>query len=270
MPYPEAARICPELVDLDHTGSTNDVLAGLVRDRVAAGRPPRPLTTVVTLDQRAGHGRLDRGWTTPRGRALAVSTLLAVPADRLAALPWASLVSGLACRRALAAAGVEATIKWPNDLLVSGAKITGILARLVTARPVDGALPLVVGFGINLAQTEADLAAAGLPAGRATSVALAGGDPDPDRLLAALLGELDALWTRAVADPAGLAAVTAAVAASCDTIGRAVRVELPDGAALHGTAIGLCRDGRLRVRDVAGDVHELAAGDVTHVRAADR
>src|SRR5690349_2717393 len=127
--YPLAAAVSPRLQVVETTGSTNaDVVAAVVED---PERWPH-LAVLLTNDQRAGRGRLDRSWTTPAGTALAVSVVVRVPGLPVEARGWIPLIAGAAMTRALAeqlyGTGHAARLKWPNDVLLDGGKICGILA----------------------------------------------------------------------------------------------------------------------------------------------
>ncbi|MDO5731134.1 biotin--[acetyl-CoA-carboxylase] ligase [Corynebacterium sphenisci] len=233
------------------TGSTNaDALA-----RAAAGAAGG--TVVATAEQRAGRGRMNRAWVAPPGATIALSVLLrpiGVPPARLGLLP---LVAGLAVRDALAGLGVAAELKWPNDVLVGGRKICGILVEAASLEPPA----LVVGIGVNV-----DLAEAELPVPHATSLRLLGHrEVDREALAAAIVAALDARVARWGADAAAL---LADYRGACATIGRRVRAELPDGSAIAGTATAVLGDGELEIRGADGARHALTAGDVTHLRGA--
>ncbi|MDH2443093.1 biotin--[acetyl-CoA-carboxylase] ligase [Amnibacterium sp. CER49] len=254
MELPRSSALVARLQWLDEAGSTNSELVRLATADEAGWPAPSVLVTDV---QTAGRGRLGRAWTAPPGASLAVSVLLrpAVPRDRLG---WLSLLAGTAMARALAGLGVAASTKWPNDVLVGGRKICGVLAE---ALPDGGA---VIGTGLNHR-----LAEEALPVPTATSLAIEGGPTDPDLLLAAYLTELLALAERFAAakgDP-DASGVREAVLAISGTIGRAVRVSLPDGTALVGTAVGIDADGRVEVRAEADSrITAVASGDVEHLR----
>jgi BirA family biotin operon repressor/biotin-[acetyl-CoA-carboxylase] ligase len=156
------------------------------------------------------------------------------------------------------AAGVAASLKWPNDLLVAGRKCAGILAEAVG----DG---VVIGIGLNVT-----LRADELPTPAATSLALAGArTTDRAVLLPALLAAIEQWYGRwrAAAGDADAAGLRAAYLRSCATLGRPVRALLPDGTELTGTATTVDPDGRL-VLETPGGPRHLAAGDVTHLRTA--
>ncbi|MEP6814492.1 MAG: biotin--[acetyl-CoA-carboxylase] ligase, partial [Marmoricola sp.] len=238
------------LEHLTATGSTNAVAAGLV----ASGAEPG--LVVVTDHQTAGRGRLDRAWETPAGVALTFSAVVdpGVPDARW---PWLPLLAGLAVAAAVRrATGVEATLKWPNDVLVAERKLAGILVERVLAndRPVA-----VVGVGVNVHQTE-------LPVEGATSLALAGPAVDRADLLEAILERLAAEladWRAAGGDPVRL---LPAYTRACSTIGHQVTVHLPGDRTRTGRAESVDALGRLVVLDEAGVREEVAAGDVIHVR----
>lgn len=252
--YPRAAAVSPRLHVIEHTDSTN---AHLRRDVEVdpAGHPH--LSVLVTRDQRAGRGRLDRSWTTPPGTALAVSVLLRVEAVPVASRGWIPLLTGLAMSDAVAAQLRDAQVglKWPNDVLVDGLKISGILAEVLPGAAGD----VIVGVGVNTT-----MAAVDLPVSTATSFAAIGADVDEDRLLADFLAGLRDLIAELAVGGAG-AQLRERVSRACLTLGTSVAVSLPDGVVITGTAQRLDEDGRLVVESPTGEIH-VAAGDVTHVR----
>jgi BirA family biotin operon repressor/biotin-[acetyl-CoA-carboxylase] ligase len=221
------------------------------------------LSLLLTTDQRAGRGRLDRSWTTPPGTALAVSVLVVVPGIPPHARGWIPLVAGAAMTRAVAAqvrgSGHSAGLKWPNDVLLDGGKLCGILAEVVPGR-LDA---VVIGAGVNTRMPRTDL-----PVETATSFEAVGLEADDDRLLADFLTALDEQLTAlAVAGgDAAAAGVLGEVEALCTTIGSDVRVSLPDGSALEGRAQRVDDQGRLVVRSATGLDTAVSAGDVIHVR----
>nr|WP_269770542.1 biotin--[acetyl-CoA-carboxylase] ligase [Brevibacterium yomogidense] len=248
------------------TSSTNDRLVALLESGVDV-----PDFAVVGTDhQTAGRGRLDRTWTVPPGRALTCSVPVRVPVGTPAsALGWLPVVTGLAVRAALAEAGVDSQLKWPNDVLVDGRKICGILARVVAH---DGGMTVVVGTGVNVALTAEDLSEGGVPEGAATSVLLEDGQVDRSALLGSLVGHLRRTVTAVFAEGSAFTdGTTAAEArAAIVTLGAAVRVHLPGGDELVGTAVDLDEHANLLVRPDGvtdpQDTVRVAAGDVVHVR----
>jgi BirA family transcriptional regulator, biotin operon repressor / biotin---[acetyl-CoA-carboxylase] ligase len=236
---------------LDEAGSTNALVAERVRAGAAEG------LVVVAEHQVAGRGRLDRTWVTPARSSLTFSVLLRphVPARRW---PWIPLLGGYAVAQACREAGVDAALKWPNDVMAGYRKLCGILAERID----DAA---VLGIGINVSQAREEL-----PVEAATSLALETGGPvDRTALLVSLLGTLRreyAAWQSG--DGSELAA---AYGRMCTTVGHEVRVELPGGAprgSVTGRASGIDADGRL-VLDSGGERLAVGAGDVVHVRPAE-
>lgn len=252
---------------VEETGSTNADLADLAR----AGEDEGLL--LATELQTAGRGRLGRTWTAPARSGLAFSMLLKpdVPAARL---PWVTLLTGVAVASAVrrltgfgeigdrffpGADGdehVEARLKWPNDVLVGDRKLAGILVEKVGDA-------VVVGVGLNVSLREDEL-----PVPTATSLAIEGA-PLSDRapLLRAVAREVEGRyreWTAASGDPE-VCGLRADYRELCATLGREVRVELPGGAELLGTARDVDFEGRLVVAGPDG-VRPVSAGDVVHVR----
>jgi len=246
---------------IERVGSTN---AELLRREAAAAQPH--LHALATLDQTDGRGRLGRTWTAPPGCALAVSVVIrpaAIPPDRLGLL---TLLGGLAAHAAIAAQlpARPVAVKWPNDVLVGGRKIAGVLAEV---EPSTGAV--VLGAGINTAMTEAQL-----PVPTATSIAIesgAAGDPRElaDRVLTPYLAALAGLVARLDAARGDLDAsgIRAELEAACGTLGERVSVQQPGVASLTGTALGIGADGSLLlVADGSDRPTAILAGDVTHLR----
>lgn len=251
--YPRAAAVSPRLQVTARTGSTN---ADVVVASADVQAWPH-LSVLLTTDQSAGRGRLDRSWTAAPGTALAVSVVLRVADVPLSARGWIPLVAGAAMTRAVAAQvrgdGHSVSLKWPNDVMIDGMKICGILAE-VTPDPDT----IVVGAGVNTT-----MAAADLPVATAISFAALGIECDDDALLADYLTALEE-QVAALASSGGDASksgVHGEVEALCGTVGREVSVALPDGSTLAGTAERIDVDGRLVV-----DGRAVSAGDVVHVR----
>ena len=255
--YPRTASVTPRLRSVVSTGSTNaDAVATARVDPV--GWPH--LSVLLTTDQRSGRGRLDRTWSAPAGSALAVSVLVRVPQVPPASRGWVPLVAGAAMTRAVAAQlhgqGHSVGLKWPNDVLVDGGKICGILAEVVPGEP-DA---IVIGSGINTRMRASDL-----PVPTATSFAALGSAADEDRLVADYLIALDEQLAALARGAAGASGVRGEVEALCTTLGTEVRVLLPDGSVLEGHTQRLDDEGRLVVVSGATET-AVSAGDVVHVR----
>ncbi|MEJ8637004.1 MULTISPECIES: biotin--[acetyl-CoA-carboxylase] ligase [Streptomyces] len=241
------------------TGSTNSDLA-------AKAGSVQEGAVLVAEEQTAGRGRLDRSWTAPARSGLFLSVLLRpgpqVPVERYG---WLPLLTGVAVATGLSrAAGVDMSLKWPNDLLVTVGgeerKTGGILAE----RAGDGGV--VIGMGINVTLREDEL-----PVPSAGSLALANAvSTDRDPLLRAVLRSLEqwyGKWREAGGD-AGLSGVQEAYAAGCATLGRRVRAELPGDRSVTGEAIALDGAGRLVLATGDGTRETVGAGDIVHLRPA--
>ncbi len=229
------------------TGSTN---ADLLK-AAAAGAPEGAVLAAEA--QTAGRGRMGRSWLSPPRAALIFSVLLrpaGVPANRRG---WVPLLTGVAAVSALRrVASVDAALKWPNDVLVRHKKLAGILVE-------QSGDAVVAGIGINVS------AVPPVPAGTAATSLEAEGSAVPrDRLLAAVLAELESCYLRWTVDPDG-SGLRQQYQRVCDTIGRTIRVELPGGRVLAGTAADIDGHGRLVVR-TDHSLTAVAAGDVVHVR----
>ena len=227
---------------LDATESTQAELGRLA----AAGAPEG--TVVTARHQHAGRGRRGRDWWDEPGQSLLCSVLLR-PAATPATVPQLSLVAGLAVAEALtAAAGVAARIRWPNDVLVEGGKVCGILAEATT--DPSGASPVLMGIGVNLNQTQFPEALRA----RATSLRVATGRAqDGTLVLTAVLEHLAsryATWQRG-----GFAALRTAWLARSTVPGQAVR--LPDGRVAE--AVDVADDGVLLARAADGSVRRIVS-----------
>ncbi|MCY0905659.1 biotin--[acetyl-CoA-carboxylase] ligase [Arthrobacter sp. H14-L1] len=282
-------------VDLSaSTGSTNaDLLAaaGVGSGFLEATQWP-DLSALTAEEQCAGRGRLDRTWVSQAGRSMIVSVLLR-PENAGKPLPmtaysWLSLLAAIALIEAVAdEAGVRAELKWPNDVLVNGRKLAGILAQLAplpsmtaasasvssTAGPVVAAGPVViVGTGVNVSQTPAEL-----PVTTATSLAMEGSRTlDRNVLLPAYLSRFAALY-RAFCAVDGDArrpldggdSLIERATAQMVTLGTQVRADLPGNRSIFGLAAGLDATGSLLLTDALGTTHTVSAGDVVHLRRHD-
>jgi BirA family transcriptional regulator, biotin operon repressor / biotin---[acetyl-CoA-carboxylase] ligase len=228
--------------------STNDV----AWDALAAGTPDG--TVVVADAQTAGRGRLGRPWVTAPGRGLALSLLLHLGCDRrqAGAIP---LVAGLALARGIARLGIEAQLKWPNDLLLEGRKLAGILCE--GRHDAAGGDAVVVGVGVNVAQRAEDFPPE-LTA-QATSLALAGLATSREVVAAEFLDAFEPLWIEL--QEGDRSAVLEAWQARASFWGSAVTVRTPSGV-LSGIARSLDPDGGLVLTLADGRDTVVMAGDV--------
>ena len=225
---------------ISETGSTNvDLL-------LSAHAGALHHSVLMAQFQSAGKGRLDRTWVAEPGSNLLVSLLF-----RFADTPtrpthqftqMVGMAAALACEQLV---GVKPQMKWPNDLLIDGKKVSGILAQGATDF-------IVVGIGVNVGWAPPD------------AISLSQASPDktatPSELLRAMLEYIDVLEAL---DPVQLHAQYVAHLA---TLGQEVRVEMADQV-LAGRATGVLVDGRLEVVDDKGNTYLVDTGDVVHLRA---
>jgi BirA family biotin operon repressor/biotin-[acetyl-CoA-carboxylase] ligase len=248
------------------TGSTNADAAAAARDGAAGG------LVIVAEQQVAGRGRRDRQWVSPARAGLTLSIMVrpgAADAERgWAPAPqrtwgWLPLIAGVALLETVQRlAELDASLKWPNDLLISteagDAKAAGILAEVAEDA-------VVVGIGLNVTTRPEELPTTGL---QATSLQTAGAKAtDRDPLLRSLLrgvAQWYVGWREAEGD-AEMCGLLAAYQRGCSTVGRDVRVLLPNGEEFTGSATTVDGDGRLVVLTADGE-RRVSAGDVLHVR----
>jgi BirA family transcriptional regulator, biotin operon repressor / biotin---[acetyl-CoA-carboxylase] ligase len=233
---------------LERVASTNDEARRLAEDGAPAG------LVVVAREQTRGRGRYGRSWTSPPGNLYA--SVLLRPDCTLAASAQLSLVAGLALGEALAGLGppdLAIALKWPNDVLVNGAKTAGIL--LESAARTDGRAGwVIVGSGVNIVSCPKDTP---YPA---TCLVAEGFAPlEPLTLLEAYLGALDrwlGTW-----QAAGFAAVRGAWRARSFGLGGEIRLRL-EREELCGRFVDLTEGGALLVEEAGGRRREIAAGEV--------
>jgi BirA family transcriptional regulator, biotin operon repressor / biotin---[acetyl-CoA-carboxylase] ligase len=257
-------------VDLPVCGSTSDEAAALARAGAAHG-------TVVTADrQESGRGRQGRAWHSPPGANLYLSIVLRPGALRPPlpprSVPPITLAAGIAVCDAVRAAGVAASLKWPNDVLIGGRKVAGILTEMSSRGAGEAAVVdhVIVGIGVNL-----NLAPSDIPdelAAIATSIAIERGraprrssdiasgsssDASIDRaaFTAALLDSLEPWLDRFFAG--GVPAIAPAWLERAELSGRRVRA-----GGIDGSPVGLDPSGALRILDDSGVEHLVVAGDV--------
>jgi biotin-[acetyl-CoA-carboxylase] ligase BirA-like protein len=234
---------------LHEAGSTNDVARVFVERALAEGEDLPP-TAVVTRRQPQGRGRAGRSWSLPEGRGLAVS--LIVPWPEGPGRVRVPVLWGIALARGLSRAfGLPVRLKWPNDLLVVGRKLGGIL---VEARGVGKEGYAVIGIGLNVTATAEDLT--GLPG--ATSLQLAGAPTETLVEDAPLLALLDVLDGTLGSEPGDLVESFSGVTAHAPE--ETLRVKDGDRV-MEGRYAGITEDGFLRLETASGE-KVLLSGDV--------
>ena len=234
-----------EVHRVSRTPSTQDVVL-----RAAAGGAPDGYCCVAG-EQTQGRGRLGRSWVAPPGTGLLASVLLRVLPRAVEGLPFAA---GLAVIDMLAALyGVDAGLKWPNDVLVDGRKLAGILVELAPGSARRSEVAAVVGLGLNLNVVGFPSGINGVSLHELTSAA-----PDTDLVLHAWL---EALSARAgMTEAGGIAALLPDWRRQATGLGERVEVVRPSGT-LSGIALDVAADGALLVR-TGEDVVRVVAGDM--------
>lgn len=235
-------------IALDDVGSTNTCCF----EHGRAGDPGR--LWITARRQLGGRGRRGRTWVSEPGNLY--SSLLLIDAAPQAALASLPLVVALALHRAISAempfAGDRIRIKWPNDILVDGRKVSGILIEAESLP--DGRSAVVIGCGVNIAHKPEN------PLYPATSLSEAGVSTSPDALFARLLVELAHaldVWCAG----AGVDDIVMSWKALVHGIGQPITVNLPDRS-LSGIFAGIEKDGLLALRLDSGETLRIASGDV--------
>ena len=235
------------LVALETTDSTN---AHAARLALAGEAKPGEVTVVWALEQSAGRGRFDRVWTSPPGNLYC--SFLSVWDGAVADAAKSGFAAGLAVRDTVAEFApkdCEVTLKWPNDILINGAKAGGILLE---SRAQGGRVWLIVGIGLNLASH---------PEGTpypATSLAAAGAEVAPGETLASLCRHFQdwrGRWRRE-----GFEVLRAAWLDAAAGLGGSLAVDLGDET-VTGVFSGLGADGALILETASGS-RSISVGDV--------
>lgn len=253
------------IVHYPEVPSTNDLLAALwerVDHRLV------PFTTIVTDNQTAGHGRLGREWTTPADTCLTASTLLAFPDEERGcpAMSLVPLITAEAVRNAILAVapGADVAVKWPNDVLLNGKKVAGLLGQVLD--PSDGSAWCLIGYGVNLT-----IPAEELPTDFATSLVASGAvDAETadfrelqDRILASVLENLRTVLFRLARNHFDVerAGLMDQIRSHSATIGQPVIAHLTDGD-VEATALDITDRGELTVKTPDGADLTVTAADV--------
>lgn len=233
------------------TTSTNDVVEKLARDGVKEG------VVVFAESQTKGRGRLGRQWMSPPGRGLWFSVLLR-PGFRPQQATQLTVVAATALWRAIKAqSGIAAEIKWPNDILIQGRKVAGILTEL--SAEVDHVNYVILGIGVdvNLSATEFPQELRKI----ATSLRIEAGQMlDRAAVAASILRELDADYGRICRGQ--FEPVANEWEEHCTTIGRNVAIRIGDRV-IRGRAESLDSEGSLLLRTQHGHLERIIGGDVT-------
>ncbi|HIQ05397.1 MAG TPA: biotin--[acetyl-CoA-carboxylase] ligase, partial [Anaerolineae bacterium] len=242
------------LIYLPSVGSTQDV----ARDQARAGAPEG--LVVVANKQTAGRGRLHHQWWAPAGTSLLLSILFR-PSLIPSQTPRLTMICGLAVTNAISTVtGMEIGLKWPNDLLLKGKKLGGILAEAELSGHMLAYAIVGVGINVNL-----DFTTSGIPELKETAISLSqalGKSVDRLVLLRALLLELDTRYQRLRRGELPHQEWSQRLV----TLGQDVRVITPE-AVIQGRAVGVNAEGALLIEHADGTQTTVWAGDVTMLQA---
>lgn len=214
-------------------------------------------TVVMAEEQTGGRGRMGRKWHSPPGKGIWMSVVLR-PELPLSLTPQLTLLAGVAvCKAIREVTGVQAGIKWPNDLLAGGRKICGIL--LESSLREGGLHYCIAGIGISVNLTPEDYPAE--LAGIGTSLLIEGGGipVDRPRLAEEVLHELE-YWYSVYIDK-GFGPIRERWEEMSVTLGRECYFTTPEGRST-GTAVGLDDNGTLLLQDAAGQVTGILSGEI--------
>lgn len=226
---------------LERVGSTNDVGTQWLNEGAASG------SVVVTNEQHQGRGRLGRTWYAPPGTALMFSYLLR---PRVEELPYIGMMGALAVLETIRSLGAAAGVKWPNDIQINGRKVCGILPEATWYS--SALLGVVLGIGINV---RVDFA--GTPFEQtATSLEQSVAAVDRAALLEQIVTRLDYWSARLTSDDLFEQWRDAMV-----MLGKRVSINQVTGT-VDGIAVAIDRQGALLVRDSAGVLRRVIAGDI--------
>ncbi|WP_025718892.1 biotin--[acetyl-CoA-carboxylase] ligase [Paenibacillus sp. 1-18] len=239
------------IVILDSTVSTQQDAMRLAEEGAPEG------TVVLAEEQTAGRGRLGRRWFSPRGKGVWMSIVLR-PTQPMAFTPQLTLLTGVAlCRAIRRLTGVKTGIKWPNDLLIHGRKVSGIL--LESAAEDQRVRYCIAGIGIDVNLNRDDYPEELSQVGTSLKIE-AGREIDRTELIAAVLGEMEQLC-RLYAEQ-GFQPIAMLWEALSVTINRTVRAHTGQGVAVEGTAVGLDPSGALVVETDQGERIQVISGDI--------
>ncbi len=233
------------------TTSTNDIVEKLARDGVAEG------VVVFAESQTQGRGRLGRAWVSPPGKGLWFSVLLRPQIAPQAVTRLTIAAAASLARTVQSVTGVVPRIKWPNDLLVNGRKISGILTEL--SAELDHVKYVILGIGMNINLTEADFPADLKPIATSLRVA-AKREINRPEFAAELLRQLDRDYRRL--SEGQFQRVAEEWEALSGTLGSEVEV-LTGDRVVRGRAESLDHDGALLVRTQHGRIERIIGGDVS-------
>ncbi|WP_082686857.1 biotin--[acetyl-CoA-carboxylase] ligase [Bacillus sp. FJAT-27445] len=213
-------------------------------------------TLVVADEQTSGRGRMDRKWHSPKGSGIWMSLLLRpdIPPQRA---PQLTLLTAVAVARAIEeASGISVAIKWPNDILVNGKKITGILTEMQAES--DRIHSVIIGIGVNVNQKNEDFP--GELQGIATSIALeTGQEARRSMIIREFCSQFEKLYL--IFLEKGFYPIKLLWESYAQGMGSRVRARTYSGV-IEGKALGITNEGVLQLEDVSGRIHQIYSADI--------
>ncbi len=244
----------PVIVLLDETDSTNDHARSLVLDGAEEG------LVVVARRQRAGRGRYGRHWSSPQGGLYATFVIRPRLSAELA--PMLGLLVACAVVDAVRhITGILIRLKWPNDLLIRGLKVGGILSELIFNKAHQPFALVGLGLNVNTHVRDLPLAIQGLSTSLLDE---SGTDTDLNQLLIEICERID-VRLRQVGSEQSYRMILDEWKSLSDTLGRMIRIERPEGA-LVGKAVDIDDSGSLVVQVCPGEYQIVRYGEVFHLR----
>jgi BirA family biotin operon repressor/biotin-[acetyl-CoA-carboxylase] ligase len=250
----DTERIGRRVLVYDHVDSTNTRGAAL-----AETDPNADGLVLIADDQTAGRGQYGRVWQSRPGSSLLMSVVLRPPPELRRPVILTAWAAVSVAEAILSLTGTQARIKWPNDLLVRGKKVCGIL---IEQSSTSAGITTVAGIGLNLTQTVDEFAEANLPDATSLGI-LSGGLIDAHSAAGVVIGKLDLEYARLLAGER--IAVEADWKWRVGLLGRQVLIEHPDGSTTTGRLRDMAFDG-LEVETPDGSVRVVAPETVSHIR----
>jgi BirA family biotin operon repressor/biotin-[acetyl-CoA-carboxylase] ligase len=251
----DTERIGRRVLVFDHVDSTNTRAAAL-----AEADPDADGLVLIAENQTAGRGQYGRVWQSRAGSSLLMSVVLKTPLELRRPVILTAWVAVSVAEAILSLTGAQARIKWPNDLLIRGKKVCGIL---IEQTATSAGLTTIAGIGLNLTQTVEEFAQAELP--DATSLGIiSGGLFDMRTAAGVVIRKLDHEYSRLIAGER--VAVEADWKWRVGLLGRQVVIEHPGGGTTTGRLRDMAFDG-LEVENSDGFVRVISPETISHIRA---
>lgn len=245
----ETSLFGKNIVYYEQAGSSNDIAKTIAPESEEG-------TIVVVEQQTGGRGRLGRSWSSPKG-GIAFSIILK-PKIALATASRLTLMTGLCVANVMRTYGLDAKIKWPNDVLIDGDKVCGILTEVEAE--IDTVKFVVIGIGINANVSLKDMPEEMRP-NTTTMRDKLGRSIDRVDFLKKLLYEMEQQYIRFSTVP--FAEIMSDISALSDTIGRRLKVVTPNRI-IEGKAVGITPAGALLILKADGKTEEIIAGRCTY------